>query len=120
MWVFVDKKTERILAAGRGDGRESNHDMKAGHLVAVPDQVIELTGWNGNVPFAREVYLRDLRRFTAEEETASAEARTKREEARARAQAARAELATLDSSKGRTLADLAARVSRIEDILRGV
>ena len=120
MWVFVDKETERILAAGRGDGRESNHDMETGYLLAVPDQEIELTGWENGHPVGRVVHLRDVRRFTAEEEAEVAEKRTKREATKARAQAARAELATLDSSKGRTLADLAARVSRIEDILRGV
>ena len=85
MWVFVDRKTERILAAGHGEGSESNHDMSVGYLLAVPEREIELVGWEDRHPVSREVYLRDVKQYTAEEATEVETAKTKRKAEKAKA-----------------------------------
>jgi len=120
MWVLVDRKTERILAAGPGEGAASNHDMSVGYLLDVREQVIELIEWRDRLPVNREVYLRDLRQHEpAELDKIVADRATKKAESAA-ASTALADLVQAEVEEKPTIASLATRIARLEAIAKGL
>jgi|GEM_PF-3539808 len=72
MWIFVEHKTGRILAAGRGNGNPANHDSAMGSIVAVPEQKLDLYSEGPmGLPQLRELYYpKDVLEYTAEEKRA--------------------------------------------------